>query len=183
MRVVGVDDGAFPPRRGVGQGQTALLVAVLFRDLTIAALRLGRIAVDGNDANDVLVSMLKGLRFDMVMLSTISFGGFNLVDITDLAGSLRKPVIAISREKPDNAAVSRALRNHFADWQERWQKVKNAGTLYTFKPLPKEPRLYFEVKGAAPAYAKKSIASTATVSRLPEPIRVAGLMARGLRLT
>ncbi len=178
LRIVGVDDGAFPTCKAVGD--KTRLVAILFRDLTIAAVKVGQITVDGRDANRVLASMLRGLRFDVVMLSTISFGGFNLVDIKDLARSLRKPIIAISREKPDNLAVLRALRKHFADWRARWMMVRNAGRLYGFKPVPKEPTLYFEVKGASPAYARTSIASAATISRLPEPIRVAGIVARGL---
>jgi endonuclease V-like protein UPF0215 family len=114
------------------------------------------------------------------MLSGISFAGFNVIDIAELAQSTRKPVIAITGSRPDNAAVRRALRKHFIDWQERWRMVKNAGRLYAFKPLPQEPSLYFEVKGASPSFAKKAIDSTATISRLPEPIRVAGILARGL---
>jgi uncharacterized protein len=178
LRIVGVDDGAIPAIRR--PKQFALLVAILFQDSTISNVKLGRIEVDGRDANRVLNSLLKNLRFDVVMLSGISFGGFNLVDIHQLSRSTRKPVIAISREKPDNPAVLRALRKHFSDWEERWRMVRNAGRLYAFKPLSQEPELYFEVKGAAPSFAKKAIASAAIISRLPEPVRVAGILARGL---
>ena len=178
LRIVGVDDGAIPAIRTAKQ--SALLVAILFQGSTISDVRLGRIRVDGRDANRVLNSLLKNLRFDVVMLSGISFGGFNLVDIQQLTRSTRKPVIAISKERPDNPAVLRALRKHFSDWEERWQIVRNAGRLYALKPLPQEPKLYFEVSGAAPSFAKKTIASAAIISRLPEPIRVAGILARGL---
>lgn len=178
LRIVGVDDGTFQIAQRVKQH--ALLAAVLFQNSTISAVRLGLIEVDGRDANRVLASMLKTLRFDVVMLSSISFGGFNLVDIQELARSIRKPVIAISKERPNNTAVRGALRKHFTDWAERWRIVQNAGRLYNFKPHPKEPKLYFEVKGTSPSFAKKAIASAATISRLPEPIRVAGMVARGL---
>jgi len=178
LKIVGVDDGAFPPVKR--PGQHALLAAVLFHRSRIASVRLGRILVDGRDANQVLASILKPLTFDVAMLSGISFGGFNLVDIKELAKSTRRPVIAISREKPDNATVLRALQKHFTDWRERWRIVERAGRLYAFKPLPVEPALYFEVTGASPSFAKKAIASAATISRLPEPIRVAGIIARGL---
>ena len=180
MRIVGVDDGSIPAIRK--PKQYALLVAALFQGSTISDIRLGRIEVDGRDANRVLNSLLKNLRFDVVMLSGISFGGFNLVDIHQLSRFTRKPVIAISREKPDNAAVLRALRKHFSDWEERWRIVRNAGRLYAFKPLSQEPKLYFEVNGAAPSFAKKAIASAAIISRLPEPIRVSGILARGLNI-
>lgn len=178
LRIVGVDDGTFPATKRLREH--ALLVAVLFENSTISAVRLGRIAVDGRDANRVLTSMVRALRFDLMMLSGVSFGGFNLIDITKLAYQTKKPVIAISREKPDNRAILRALRKHFVDWEERWRIVRRAGRIHAFKPLPEEPELYFEVKGASPSFAKKAIASTAMISRLPEPIRVAGIVARGL---
>jgi len=178
LRIVGVDDGPFQVARRVEQH--ALLAAVLFQDSTITAVRLGLIEIDGRDANRVLASMLKSLRFDVVMLSSISFGGFNLVDIKALTRSTRKPVIAISKERPNNSAVRRALRKHFPDWAERWRIVQNAGPLYNFKPYAKEPKLYFEVKGASASFAKMVIASAAKISRLPEPIRAAGMIARGL---
>ncbi len=178
LRIVGVDDGAFPAHKSIRHH--ALLAAVLFQNSRILAVRVGRIQVDGNDANRVLKSILESLRFDAVMLSGISFGGFNLVDIAELARSTQKPVIAITGERPDNAAVRRALRRHFRDWEERLRMVRSAGPLYAFKPIPQEPKLYFEVKGASPSFARRAIASTAAISRLPEPIRVAGILARGL---
>jgi endonuclease V-like protein UPF0215 family len=177
-RIVGVDDGAFPATRGVKQH--ALLAVVVFHKLHVLTVRVGRIEVDGRDATRVLLSLLKPIRFDIVMLSGISFGGFNVVDVAQLARATRKPIIAISGEKPNNAAVRRALQKHFLDWEERWRMVRNAGPLYAFKPIPKESELYFEVKGASPAFAKRSIASAATISRLPEPIRVARILARSL---
>lgn len=178
MRIIGIDDGAFPARKRVEQH--TLLVAVLFQSLQILAVRIGRIEVDGRDANRVLERLLRTVRFDVVMLSGISFAGFNLVDISNLARATRKPVLAISGEKPDNSAVRNALRAHFIDWEERWRMVRAAGKLYSYKPLPKEPKLYYEVKGAPPSLARHIIASTATISRLPEPIRVARILARGL---
>jgi endonuclease V-like protein UPF0215 family len=178
LRIVGVDDGAIPAIRRAKQ--RALLVAVLLHGSTITAARLGSIEVDGRDVNLVLNSLLKTVRFDAVMLSGISFGGFNLVDIRELARFTRKPVIVICREKPNNDAVRRALRKHFADWAQRWRIIQNAGKLYAFRPLSKEPQLYFEVKGASPSFAKEAIASAAEISRLPEPIRVAGMVAKGL---
>jgi len=156
------------------------LVAVLFEGKRIAAVRAGIIRVDGTDAGSVIRGLLRNIAFDGVMLSGISFGGFNLVDIGDLARKLRRPVIAISGERPDNQAVRGALRLHFTDWKERWTKVRAAGRLYSLKPLRTEPELFFEVRGATPTRARKMIAATACVSRLPEPIRVARILARGL---
>ena len=178
FRIVGVDDGALPSRRDA-DGH-ALLAAVVLQGSRIETIRAGSIDVDGTDANRVLTALFRTMRFDIAMLSGISFGGFNLADIKDLARITRKPVIAITGERPNNKAVRAALRKHFDDWKERCRMVENAGKLYSCKPLTNEPELYFEVKGGSAALAKNAIFSSATISRLPEPIRVAGIVARSL---
>lgn len=180
LRIVGVDDGAFSVRSGrVGR---TVLVAVLLEGPRITDLRVGTIEVDGVDAHRVLLVLLDTLSYDVVMLSGISFGGFNLIDIKQLARRTGKPVIAIIREKPNEEAVRDALRKHFDDWRRRWRVVEHAGPLYSCKPVAEEPRLYFEVGGASPAFARRVIASSSLISRLPEPVRVAGILAKGLRV-
>ena len=178
LNVVGVDDGSFPASKTTREH--ALLIAVLMRRSKIRGLRVGAIEVDGTDARTVLKSLVRALSSDLVMLSGISFAGFNVIDISKLAYELKKPIIAISGDRPDNRAVRKALKDHFADWETRWRCVRSAGKLYTCKPLKDEPKLYFEVKGATPDYARSVIMRTAVISRLPEPIRVARIMAKGL---
>jgi hypothetical protein len=173
-----VDDGAFQVRRGtVG---SAVIVAVLLHGSRISAGRVGRIQIDGTDANSVLKALLKTMTYEVVMLSGISFGGFNLVDINRLSREVGKPVIAVIGGRPNNTAVRQALRGHFEDWKRRWRIVRSAGPLYSCRPLLKEPKVYFEVKGCSPSFARKLMTSSPKISRLPEPIRVAGLLARGL---
>ena len=146
----------------------------------IQTVRLGTIEVDGTDAGATLKSLVRKLPLDLVMLSGISYAGFNIMDISKLAHDLEKPVIAVSGERPDNKAVRKALKDHFADWKRRWGNVRSAGKLYACSPLKDEPKLYFEVKGATPDFARRVISRTAVISRLPEPIRVARIMAKGL---
>ena len=173
-----MDGGPLSARREAGG--YAIIVAVLLRGSVISTVRLGRIEVDGTDANSVLRELLGEMAYDVAMLSGISFAGFNLIDIDQLSRSTSKPVIAVIGEKPNNVSVRKALRKHFDDWERRWRIVRHAGPLYSFKPLPNESRLYYEVKGSSSEYAKAVIASSALVSRLPEPLRVAGLLAKNL---
>ena len=177
LRIVGVDDGLVSSGR---RGRT-VLVLVLLTGPRITDLRLGEVEVDGHDARRILISLLGTLSYDVVMLSGVSFAGFNLVNLKLLARKVRKPVIAVVRERPDNRAVRRALRKHFPDWRQRWGAVKDAGRLYSCKPLADEPKLYFESRGCSPASARRIIVSSSSVSRLPEPVRVAGLIAKGIR--
>ncbi len=154
----------------------------MLEESRILALRLGKIEVDGLDAQTVALSLLKGLAYDVLMLSGVSFAGFNVVDIKSVARAIGKPVIAVIREKPNNRDVRSALQNHFDDWGKRWRAVRNAGRIYSCRPVADEPKLYFEVRGGSPSVARQAIFSSSTISRLPEPIRVAGILAKGLRV-
>jgi len=155
-------------------------VAVVLERSQIVDARVAWLTVDGTDADSVVRSLLKGLKFDVLMLSGISFAGFNVVDISLLARRLRKPVIAITGEKPNNASVKKALKAHFPDWNERWRKVLAAGRLHSLIIHGYASRVYFEIMGSSPAFARTVIRSNSLISRLPEPIRVAGIVARGL---
>jgi len=102
---------------------------VLFEGPRILDLKLGEIEVDGLDVQRTLISLLGSLSYDVVMLSGVSFGGFNVVNLKLLAGKVGRPVIAVIRERPENKAVLAALRKHFGDWRERWRAVRDAGRL------------------------------------------------------
>lgn len=176
---VGVDDGKLPPRTAQ-PGAKSLLAAVKLRGPTIEEILLGRIAVDGLDATQVLIKLLKKRSFDAVFLSGVSFAGFNLIDAEAVFDSFGKPVIVVAERKPDNLAFKRALKLHFDDWAERWRIVKKLGRLYKVKIPPYETPVFFEVVGVDHVKAKRMIKGFSFFGKVPEPIRVAGLIARGL---
>jgi endonuclease V-like protein UPF0215 family len=146
-------------------------------------MRIGVLEVDGLDSTDVILRLLRGTRTDIVFLSGITFAGFNIVDCTRLHNVLHIPIIVVCREKPDNRSVKRALQKHFTDWERRWRLVRKLGRIYRFAPKPSEQPLHFEAVGISAAHARKVISAYCATSRVPEPVRVAGLMAKGLALT
>ncbi|MEM2936993.1 MAG: DUF99 family protein [Candidatus Bathyarchaeia archaeon] len=176
MRVVGVEDGSF--KKGVTKN--ALVATVLLKGLEIKDVKFVKVKVDGLDATEKVVKALKKWDFEAVMLAGVSFAGFNLIDPTVLFNKFEKPVIVISRTKPDNKAVRRALLRHFKDWQIRWKVLKKLGPFQKVNVLAEEPPLYIETIGADAQWAKCLIKSLAACGRVPEPIRVARLIARGL---
>ena len=180
FRVVGVEDGGFfrvPLRRGV---QKALLICVLFRGTGIDGLRVDKITVDGLDASDKLIGLLHGLSFDAVMLAGVSFAGFNLIDPTSVFETFHKPIVVISRTRPNNLAVKNALCQHFNDWQVRWSVFEKLGPIHEVISMPQEPPIYVEVIGADLSWANALIRASTAFCRIPEPIRVARLIAQGL---
>jgi len=180
FRVVGVEDGGFS-RKLQGRGiQKALFVCVLLRGKWINDFQADMITVDGLDATEKLTSMLRRLSFDAVMLAGVSFAGFNLVDPTIVFEEFRKPVIVISRTKPNNIAVKNALRRHFEDWRIRWSVFEKLGSVYEVVSMSAEPPVYVEVVGAELDWTSTLIRAASVCCRVPEPVRVARLVARGL---
>ena len=158
------------------------MVAVWFDQLRFDNIRIGVLEVDGLDSTNVILKLLRGTRTDIVFLSGITFAGFNIVDSTRLHNALHIPLIVVCREKPDNRSVKRALQKHFTDWEKRWELVRKFGRIYSFAPKPSEHPLHFEAVGISAAQAKKVISAYCATSRIPEPIRVAGIVAKGLGL-
>ncbi|MGB9672322.1 MAG: DUF99 family protein [Candidatus Norongarragalinales archaeon] len=176
MRVVGIEDGRFVK----GVTKKALLAAVLFKGLKIEDVAFKRITVDGLDATEKAATILNQWDFEAVMLAGVSFAGFNLIDPMVLYEGFSKPVIVVARTKPDNKAVKLALIRHFRDWRRRWEVFAKLGPIYKVEVFAEEPPLYVEVVGAETKWASRLIGSFAVCGRVPEPLRVVRLIARGL---
>lgn len=172
FRIVGVENGSFRKT-----SQKALLAAVLFQKEWIEDVGFSYITIDGFDATEKLVQILSGWKFDVVMLAGLSFGGFNLVDPHEVFKCFRKPIIVVSRTKPNNVAVKRALHRHFADWERRWRIFEKAAPVYRVETAPP---LYIELVGVDFSTAVEILKAEMFVCRVPEPLRVARLIARGL---
>ncbi len=172
---IGIDDGPFTK-----QQDTAPLVAVLLQGPHLQKVRTGWITVDGLDATDKALKLLKGWKPVPILLSGVTYAGFNLIDPHVLRRKLRVPVIIVVGSQPDNKAVKQALFKHFPDWKLRWKIIRSLGPLRKAITNPDEPHIFFEVFGCSTRDAAKILRANCYVSRVPEPIRVAGLLARGL---
>jgi endonuclease V-like protein UPF0215 family len=100
MRIVGVEDGSF--QKGVTK--KAVIAAILLLGSKIEGTKVCKIAVDGLDATDKLSEMLSEWEFDVVLLSGVSFAGFNVIDPETIFEKFNQSVIVISSTKPDNKA-------------------------------------------------------------------------------
>ena len=176
MRIVGVEDGSF--QKNVTK--KALLVAVLVTGSKIEHVKAFKVTVDGLDATERLSANIRDWAFDALLLSGISFVGFNLIDPMKVFEAFGKPIIIISRTKPNNKTVKRALRAHFEDWETRWAIFEKLGPVHKTVTLFGQRPVYLEAVYADVEWAVQLICALAFWGRLPEPLRVARLIARGL---
>jgi endonuclease V-like protein UPF0215 family len=179
FHLFGVEDGSFGVFHREAPSSTFLCGVLMEYDL-VTDVRLARICVDGFDATEKLLNILDGLLADAIVLGGITFAGFNMVDPRKIFQKSDIPVIVYSGKKPDNEEMLQALTNNFHDWQERWKVVAGLGPIHSATTYDGEPPVYFEVVGGSPEWAEKVLRRSALISRIPEPVRVAGLIARGL---
>lgn len=180
LACIGIDDGPFLPRR-LG-GVRAPLVVVKLEGSHMTGVKAGWIRVDGLDGTDralKLISSLKSVKCP-ILLAGATFGGFNLIDPHKLQKRFRVPTIVVVGSRPDNTAVKRALVKHFPDWRERWAVIRSLGPLHRIRTVARENPIFYEVFGCSVVVARRILRDWAMVSRMPEPLRVAGLVARGL---
>src|SRR5438132_2604180 len=77
-------------------------------------------------------------------------------------------------------AVVHALVRHFPDWRRRWRILSSLGPLHHVRTVRNEGPIFYEAFGCDNDEARGILKEWAYVSRIPEPLRVAGLVARGL---
>jgi len=182
IRVLGVDDGVFTPHvKGF-----APLIGVVFRGgYWLDGVMSTKVEVDGFDSTAKIGAMVvnsphyKQLR--VIMLDGVTFAGFNVVDIKKLNTETGLPVIAVTREKPNFKDIRKALKN-LPQNEKRWKAVLNAGKILEVSTRNKREKVYMEASGILEEDAQKIVKLTSTRSSVPEPLRVAHLIASGISL-
>jgi hypothetical protein len=162
---------------------SALTVGVLFRGGSwLDGVMSTRVEVDGFDATDKIASMVnssqhhKQLR--VIMLDGVTFAGFNIVDIKKLFSETQLPVIAVTRDEPDFDDIHKALENLSRN-EERWKAIQNAGRITKVYTRSRKEKVYMGTAGIQEEDAEKIIRLTSTRSSVPEPLRVAHIIASG----
>jgi endonuclease V-like protein UPF0215 family len=180
IRVLGIDDGRFVPRtKGIVD-----VVGVVYRGgYWFEGVMRTEITIDGMDATEKLAAMIKNSAYygeiRVIVLDGITFAGFNIVDINELSCRVYLPVMSVAREKPDLEEIRRALKN-LPDFEKRWQAMLNAGELFEVQTRNGNNPVYVQTAGFLLEDAVKILKRTSTRSNIPEPLRVAHIIASGL---
>lgn len=205
MNVIGFDDGPFP-RDHTGD---VLLVGVVCSRTRVDGIVSGRIRRDGSDAARRMAELVRKSQFgshvQAVMLQGIAVGGFNVVDIHGLSKALAVPVLVVTRRLPDMTAVKRALfttepstgRPRVKGAARKWALIEKAGELEELTPSRRalrrgeaagptglrgaaSPKLWLQRAGLSMEEARKLVAATTLHGNIPEPLRLAHLIAGGI---
>ena len=177
VRILGVDDGPFNFKQ-----KTVPIIGVIMRAPNyIEGICCSEITIDGTDANSVLEKMINESKYKdqirLIMFDGIALGGFNIIDLEKLYNSVNIPISSITRTEPDLALIKNTLKKHFKDWETRWQVIDNLDLERietNYRPI------YVKSIGLSNAEVRRLINLTTVRGVLPEPIRVAHLIASAI---
>jgi uncharacterized protein len=202
VNVIGFDDGPFPR----GHRGDVLLVGAVCSRTRLDGVVSAHVRRDGADATRRMADLVQGSPFcehvRAVMLQGIAVGGFNVVDIRGLSDRLGVPVLVIVRRPPDLQAVRRALfsdapamRPAVRGAARKWRLIEQAGPIEplgvsrrsvkrtAITGLRSAPqRLWVQRAGLSLEDARTLVAATTLHGNVPEPLRLAHLIAGGIAL-
>ena len=177
IRILGIDDSSL-------HNEHVMIVGAILRggEWLDGVLR-SYITRDGTDATDTIIRMvMKSKHFGQVrvlMFDGITYAGFNIIDITAICEKTGIPCIAVMRDYPDFDRIRSAL-THLPDPEMRWELIKRAGIINQVLSRDDENPVFIQHCGIDLEDARDIVRLSATHSNMPEPVRVAHLIATGI---
>lgn len=178
VRILGVDDGAFKKFKD----QTTALVGVVFRGgRYLEGVLSEAITVDGDDSTDKIIEMVSKTRHKghlrVIMLSGITFGGLNIVDIERIFKATKLPVIVVTRKLPDLKAMDTAI-SRVTNSAEKKERLLKGGILHSINDM--KGTIVIQKTGLTLDDAEEILRLSTVRGLIPEPLRVAHLIASGI---
>ena len=177
VRIMGVDDSKFS-----FSDESTLVAAVVVRaPAYIESVLSTHVAVDGTDSTEKLSELIGRSRHSVqlkaVFIDGAAMGGFNVIDFRKLYNDHKIPLISVTRDKPDLDSVKKALSLRFSDWETRWDLISD-GELLEIET--KHNPIFIKAVGISRETAVELINLTTVQGALPEPLRLAHLIASGV---
>ena len=180
LRILGIDDAPFSKFKD----KECLVVATIFRGGSyMDGLLSAHVRIDGEDSTKKIIKIANASRhmeqLRCIMIDGIALAGFNILDIQKLSRETGLPVIVFMRKMPDFKKIETALKK--ADKKTASKKfalMKRAGRVYRIK----NKGVYYQIAGISEKKAAEILKLSATHALVPEPLRIAHIIASGIAL-
>ncbi|MBI4143996.1 DUF99 family protein [Candidatus Woesearchaeota archaeon] len=169
-RILAFDDAPFDKK-----DSDCLVVGVFYRGgYFMDGVVSTRVKVDGVDAAKQLVRLVRNTKFvpRVLMFKGVAFAGFNVVDFGLLYKRTGIPVIVVSRDDPLTYTLVPTLEK--LGFSKQLRIAKALPLPVTFK------NIWFQCFGLSDENAREILRITIKHSDIPEPLRIAHLIAQGV---
>jgi len=176
IRVLGIDDSALI------DPSVVIIGAFMRGGEQLDGVLCSHITKDGMDATDSIIRLVRGSKhcgqIRVIMLDGVTYAGFNPVDIKRLYAETGIAVIVFMRSCPDLEKIRLAL-DHLPEKEMRWEIIQRAGRIYR---IDGEKPVFIQLCGIEKESAIQIVRMTSTHGNIPEPLRLAHLIATGVVL-
>jgi len=179
----GIDDGFF--RRGWPRTLLVLAAHCFVEEgkLCPCLVLAETVKIDGMDSTEKAIRLVnrakRKLDLRVVLLDTVVFAGFNILDAEELYRRTSIPVIAVYWYPPNKEAVTSALRKHFADWEKRLSLLEDTWNKLSSVKCEKG-ELLVAPYGIGAGEAWRTVCRLQVYTRQPEPLFTAHVLASAL---
>ncbi len=176
-RFLGIDDAPFR-----FSNETVPIVGVVVQAPSYIEGVLTTLAdVDGHDATERIAAMVRRSRYRAglaaILIDGTAVGGFNVIDIDAVHAAVDRPVVTVTRKKPNLGSMEAALRRRFDDWQERLAIIRR----HEIEAIRTgHGSVWVTYVGVSRTEVQEVLSLTTVRGVLPEPLRVAHLIAAGI---
>ncbi len=166
-RVIAVDDSPLRGKRILCTGVVARLAASSW--FGVEGIISFKVARDGSDSAEKLVGAVKKSKFfkqiRAIIVHSVTLAGLNVLDTKKVWTELGVPVICVTKKKPEENEIQRALSNK--GWLKKKRLVEEAG------PVHRAAGVFFHSVGATPEEAGLVLKR---LGGYPWPLRLAHLI-------
>ncbi len=173
VRILGIDDAPFDKFK---RGKVLVIGAIFRGGQFLDGVLSTKVTVDGSDSTRKIIEMVNKTRhkpqLQIIIIDGIALGGFNIIDVKKIYKETKLPVIVVIRRMPDIENIKRILKK--IGKANKIKFLEQAG-------LPvKIGKIYCQLTGITKEKAEQVLKIACTRSYLPEPIRVAHIIASGV---
>jgi len=164
-----------------GQKRSVLAGVVMRSDFIIDGVALGRTSVGGDDATTSIAALFRKLRrndINLVLISGAILSLYNIIDVDLLSKKTKLPVVCLTYK--ETAGIEGSIRRHFPGGAEKkLEAYKKLGRRVGLR-LHTGHRVYVRTSGIEPGSIRPVLDLFTLQGSIPEPLRVAKLLARAL---
>jgi endonuclease V-like protein UPF0215 family len=163
-----------------GEKRSVLAGVVMRSDFVIDGVSLGRTEVGGDDATKSVASLFRKLGrndVNLILVSGAVLSLYNILDVDLLSAKTRLPVVCLTYK--ETSGIEASIRRHFPQGAEEKLAAYRKLGRRTGVELRTGHRVYVRVAGVEAAEAKAILNAFTLQGSVPEPVRVAKLVARG----
>lgn len=165
-----------------GSSQTSVVAGVVMRaDLVVDGVSITEVTVGGMDATEKIVRLYDSLHrndINLLLLNGCVVSWYNVIDLGQLAKVIDLPLICLTYD--ESAGLEKYFEENFPnDWQERVEVYHRNGSRKLLK-LKTGNDVFTRSIGVKDLEVAKVLNKFTLEGGVPEPLRVAQLVARSL---